>query len=153
MSLNTKWINDCTELLMNMYWHLDAWWKDVQQRLKMKNKKMSDELIHRIIHNEWTKKNIIKYKMNFKVQPCCKSQICVSLSHLSYRAQSIKDTHRTILSWYIEVAADHETLNISKSDTWSELSAAHWDLVFDLLSLSSLHNLFKTLLYLFLITV
>ena len=65
--LNTEWVNDCMKLLMSMHQHLDAWWKDVQQRLKTKNKKTSDELIHRIIHNEWTKKNIIKYKMNFKV--------------------------------------------------------------------------------------
>ena len=86
--------------------------KNVQQKLKIKNKKISDELIYRIIHNEWTKKNIIKYKMNFKMQLCHKNQIYVFLSYLFHRAQSVKDTCRTILSWYIEVAADHETLNI-----------------------------------------
>ena len=101
---------------MNIHQHFNMWWEDVQQRLKIKNKKISDELIYRIIHNEWTKKNIIKYKMNFKVQSYCKDQICVSLSHLFHRTQSVKDTCRTILSWYIEVTADHETFDISESD-------------------------------------
>ena len=85
--------------------------------MKIKNKKIFDELIHRIIYNEWTKKNIIKYKIDFKVQSYCKNQIYISLSHLFYKAQSVKDIYKTILSWYIEVAADHKTFNISESDT------------------------------------
>ena len=97
MSLNTEQADDCMKFLMNMHWHLDAWWDNIQQRLKTKNKKILNELIHKITHNEWTKKNITKYKMNFKAQPCCKNQIYVSLSHLFHRAQSVKDMHKTIL--------------------------------------------------------
>ena len=87
------------------------------------------------------------------MQSCCKDQICMSLSYLSHRAQSVKNTCRIILSWYIEVAADHEIFDISESDTWSELSAVHQDLVFDFSSLLSLHNLFKTSFYLFSVIV
>ena len=138
---------------MGMHRHLGAWWDDMQQRLEAKGKKVLDGLIHRITHNEWTKEDITKYKTDFKVQPCRKGQICVSLPHLPHGAQPAKGTRRTILPWYIGVAADHETLDIPESGTWSELSAAHQDLVPGPSSSSSLHNLFEAPPYLFLAAV
>ena len=53
------------------------------------------------------------------------------------------------MSWYVEVAEDHETLNIHKSETWSQLSAAHHNLVFDLFSSFNLHNMFSVSSYSF----
>jgi len=88
----------------------------MQTRLQTKDKIVLDDLIHRIIHNEWTKKNIIKYKTDFTSQSCHKNQICISLLHLLHRAQSAKDIRRIILSWYIDVIINYETLNIFESD-------------------------------------
>ena len=70
-----------------------------------------------------------------------------------HEAQSSKDIHQTVLFWYIEITADYETLNISEFSTWSELFAAHQDLIFESSSSSFLHNLFSTLTYPFLTAV
>jgi len=48
------------------------------------------------------------------------------------------------LFWYVEIAEDHETLNISEFKTWSQLSAAHCDLVFGLSSFFTHYNMFDT---------
>jgi len=97
----------------------------MQTKLQTKNKIMSDDFIYRIIHNEWTKKNIIKYKIDFTSQSCHKNQIYVSLLHLLQKVQLAKDIRRIILLWYIDVITDYKILNISESDMWSELSTAH----------------------------
>jgi len=89
----------------------------MQTKLQTKNKIVLDDLIHRIIHNKWTKKNIIKYKIDFTSQSCHKDQIYIFLLYLLHRAQSAKDIRKIILSWYIDVTINHETLNISEPDT------------------------------------
>jgi hypothetical protein len=86
--------------------------------------------------------------MNFTPQSCLQEEIRVSLSHLLHKAQAAQETHQIILFWYVEIAEDHETLNISEFRTWSQLSAAHHDLVFDLSSFSH-HNMFDALSYSF----
>ena len=81
------------------------------------------------------------------MQLCHKRQIQVLLLHLLYEAQSAKDTHQIILFWYIEIAADHETLNISEFSTWSKLFAVHHDLISESSLSFFLHNLFEALSY------
>ena len=119
----------------------------MQARLQVRDRTASDGLIHWITHHKWTKKNIMKYDLNFKLQPCCKSQIWVLLLHLLHEAQSSKDIHWTVLFWYIEIAVNHKTLNIPESSTWSELFAAYQDLISESSLLSSLHNLFDASSY------
>ncbi len=149
ISLNNEKKKDCTKMLLRMQHHLDNWWKDVQQRLAEKEKKSSDELIHWIIYNEWTKKDIQKYKIDFVPQSCHCEEVKVSLSHLSHRAQTVQRTWQIILLWYVRISEDHETLNISEFETWSQLLSAHCDLVFDSSSFFALYNMFDVLSYSF----
>jgi len=149
VSLDNEKKKDCTEMLLRMQHHLDNWWKDVQQRLAKKKKELSDELIHWIIYNKWTKKDIQKYKIDFVSQSCCCEEVRVSLSHLSHRAQTAQKIWQIILLWYVKIFENHETLNISEFRTWSQLLSAHCDLVFDSSSLFALHNMFDVLSYLF----
>jgi len=149
VSLNIKRKKDCTEMLLRMQHHLSSWWKDVWQRLAEKEKKPFDELIHWITYNEWTKKDIQKYKTDFVPQSCHCKEVRVSLLHLSHKAQMAQRTQQIILFWYVEISEDHETLNISESETWSQLSAAHCDLVSGLFSSFALHNMFSMSSYLF----
>jgi len=136
-------------MLLRMQHHLDNWWKDVQQRLAEKEKKSSDELIHWIIYNEWTKKDIQKYKIDFVSQSCHCEEVRVSLLHLSHKAQTAQRTWQIILFWYVRISEDHETLNISEFKTWSQLLSAHCDLVFDSSSFFTLHNMFDASSYSF----
>ena len=147
--LDSEWKNNCIKMLLDMQNHLSDWWKNVQARLQARDRTASDGLIHWIIHHKWTKKNITKYDLNFKLQLCCKNQIWISLLHLLHEAQSSKDIHQTVLSWYIRIAVNHKTLNISEFNTWNELSATHQDLISEPSSSSSLHNLFSALPYSF----
>ncbi len=117
VSLNNEKKKDCTEMLLRMHHHLCEWWENVQRRLAAKKKKLSDELIHQITYNEWMKKDIQKYKMNFTSQPCLQEEIRVSLPHLLHKAQAAQETHQIILFWYVKIAEDHETLNISEFRT------------------------------------
>ena len=73
-------------MLLSMQNHLDDWWKNVQARLQARDRTVSDELIYRITHCKWTKKDITKYDLNFKLQLCHKDQIWVSLLHLLHEA-------------------------------------------------------------------
>jgi len=149
VSLDNKKKKDFTEILLKMQHHLDNWWKDVQQRLAEKEKKPSDELIHQITYNEWTKEDIQKYKIDFVPQSCHCREVRVSLSHLSHKAQAVQRTWQIILLWYVEISEDHETLNISEFETWSQLLSAHCDLVSGSSSLFALHNMFGALSYSF----
>jgi len=149
VSLDNEKKKDCTEMLLKMQYHLDNWWKDVQQRLAEKEKKPSDELIHWITYNEWTKEDIQKYKIDFVSQSCCCEEVRVSLPHLPHRAQAAQRIWQTILFWYVEISEDHETLNISEFETWSQLLSAHHDLVFGSSSLFTLHNMFGASSYSF----
>ncbi len=149
VSLDNKKKKDCTEMLLRMQHHLDNWWKDVQQRLAEKEKKPSDELIHQITYNEWTKKDIQKYKIDFVSQSCHCREVRVSLPHLSHKAQTVQGTWQIILLWYVEISENHETLNISESETWSQLLSAHCDLVSGSSSFFALHNMFDALSYSF----
>jgi len=95
------------------------------------------------------KKNITKYKTDFMSQSCHKDQIHISLLHLLYEAQSVKDIRKIILSWYIDVIINHETLNIFEFNMWSELSTAHQNLISESLLSFFLHNFFETSSYSF----
>jgi len=119
VSLNNEKKEDCTEMLLRMHHHLDEWWENVQRRLAAKKKKPLNGLIHQITYNEWTKKNIQKYKTDFTSQPCLQEEIKVSLPHLLHEAQAAQETCQIILFWYVEIAENHETLNISEFRTWS----------------------------------
>ena len=65
VSLNNEKKEDCMKMLLEMHHHLDECWKNVQRRLAAKRKKLLNELIHQITYNEWTKKDIQKYKTDF----------------------------------------------------------------------------------------
>jgi hypothetical protein len=96
-----------------------SWWmmRNVQRRLAAKKKELLNGLIHWITYNEWTKKNIQKYKTNFYPQPCLQEEIRISLPHLLHEAQAAQEICQIILLWYIEITEDHETLDISESET------------------------------------
>jgi len=153
VSLNNEKKEDCTEMLLRMHHHLDEWWENVWRRLAAKKKEPLNELIHWITYNEWTKKNMQKYKTDFTPQPCLWGEIRVLLSHLSHEAQTAQETCWITLLWYVKIAENHKTLDISEFKTWSQLSAAHHDLVFDSSSFFVLHNMFSTILYSFSATV
>jgi len=153
ISLDNEKKKDCTEMLLKMQHHLDNWWKDVQQRLAEKEKEPSDELIHQITYNEWTKKDIQKYKTDFVPQSCHCEEVRVSLLHLLHEAQTAQKTWQIILLWYVRIFENHETLNISESETWSQLLSAHCDLVSDSSLFFTLHNMFGASPYSFSVVV
>jgi hypothetical protein len=112
--------------------------RECSKKTSSKEKEV-DELIHQIIYNEWTKKNIQKYKTI--LPSIMSSRRNQSLITTSISTDSTRNSSNYI-AWYVEIAEDHETLNISESETWSQLSAAHCDLVFDLSSFFTHHNMF-----------
>ncbi len=69
--------------------------------------------------------------------------------HLSHRAQTAQRIWWIILFWYVRISENHETLNISESETWSQLLSVHCDLVFDSSSFFTLHNMFDASSYSF----
>ena len=149
VSLNNEKKEDCTEMLLKMHHHLDEWWENVQRRLAAKKKKPLNGLIHQITYNKWTKKNIQKYKTDFTPQSCFQEEIRISLPRLLHKAQAAQETCWIILLWYVKIAENHETLNISEFKTWSQLSAAHCDLVSDSSSFFTHYNMFDAPSYSF----
>ena len=150
ISFDDETSNDCTELLMGAHRFLGPWWAKVQARLRGKERRVPDGQVIRITSVMWTKEDAEEYKTDFKAQPCKAGDVRISLPHLPHGAIGpATRQRRTVLPWFIGINNDHETLDTVESGTWSQLSAAHRDLVLGPTSPSGLHNMFSSVPYAF----
>jgi hypothetical protein len=116
---------DCTMLLFGFDKKLGDWWKRISDRGKA-----TDGLIHQIAPSMWTRDDIAHFGLDYTAQPCTALSVRISKPHLPHGADGPAETvRRTILPWFVGIGDDHEQLDISESGTWSQLSAAHRDMV------------------------
>jgi hypothetical protein len=96
----------------------------------------SDDTSHFEI--DWS--NVVYRRRNVRI-------ILSSLSHES--RDSCTTVRRIMLSWFLKVSTDDETLKNVKAQTWSELFACHRDLISSARSSSDFVNHYEIILYRF----
>jgi hypothetical protein len=136
LSLNDENVNNCIIVLSEMHKHLTSWWERVTIKELTTN-----EWIHRIIDFMFTKQNTENFDISWTNVLERREDIRVILSTLLYETnESIILIRRIMLSWYVNILNDHESIKNMKIETWIELIAIHRDLIvvrtfsFDLLN-------------------
>ena len=128
-----------------MHWNLQEWWKQMDER-----ELQTKSFVHWISLTMFNKNNKQHFDVSWTDISCKREIMCIMLSHLSH------DSHGpatavcwTMLLWFVGVQEDHETLNIVKSDTWSELFLIYHDFIHVSTFLSELFNKYSMILHWF----
>jgi hypothetical protein len=136
LSLNDENVNNCIIILLEMRKHLTSWWKRVTIR-----ELTTDEWIHKMIDSMFIKQNAENFDTSWTDVLERHEDIRVTLSTLSHETnESIISIRRIMLSWYVDILNNHESIENMKIETWIELIATHRDLIvvrifsFDLLN-------------------
>jgi hypothetical protein len=89
----------------------------------------------------WTWKNVKCFKTDWIDVLCKTDDVQISSSALSHEAhESTHDEHCTMLLWFVKIQDNYDNLNTSENETWSQLIAAHCDLISESTSSSDLVN-------------
>jgi len=134
VSLDNEKEDDCTMILPGMHKHIKEWNEVLTAR--------GLSLDHRIQDSMFTSEDEKRFNTKWTPQPCQMGQVRVTLPHLPHGASGpAKGERRTMLPWFCGLHGDHgdrETLEVI--GTWSDLYAAHRDMVATRLSPSGLAN-------------
>jgi hypothetical protein len=132
-----------------MHKHLTEWWKRVSDRELDTN-----EFVHRIISVMFTLNDASHFEIDWSNVVCKRKNIRIILSSLSHESRDFCTTVRRImLSWFLKMSTDDETLKNVKVETWLELFACHKDLILSARSSSDFVNHYKIIFYRFFVAV
>jgi hypothetical protein len=125
LSLNDENVNNCIIILSEMHKHLTSWWERVTIKKLTRN-----EWVHKVIDFMFTKQNAEDFDTSWTDVLERREDIRVTLSTLSYETnESIISIRRTMLSWYVDILNNYESIENMKIETWIELIATHRDLI------------------------
>ncbi|EFW15145.1 conserved hypothetical protein [Coccidioides posadasii str. Silveira] len=125
LTLTAEEPGDCTEILPGMHNHLEDWWGLVEERGLS-----TDGYVHRIKDTMYTKDDERKFGIRWTDVICKPGDVRITSPLLPHGAHGpCKKVRRTMLPWYVAIQEDHEHLEVNEAGTWSQLSAAHRDLV------------------------
>jgi len=136
LSLDDEDKENCTEILPGIHRELPQWWEVLRERGFT-----SDCPVQRIKPEMFTPHDAKAFGTDWLRVPCAAGDVRISEPALPHSSTGpATRTRRTILLWFVGIQRDHETLDIPESGMWSELSAAHRDLLPGPLSPSGLAN-------------
>ncbi|KAI9767399.1 MAG: hypothetical protein M1835_007046 [Candelina submexicana] len=145
VSLDDEDMSNCTEILPGMNKHMADWWPRVVARGAHK-----DGFVHNFGPGVYTAEDIKHFGIDWTPVPCHQGDIRITKPDIPHGARGPSTgIRRTMLPWFIAVQPDHEQLETLEAGTWSELSAAHRDLVAARTSPSGLANLYGVIPYRF----
>jgi hypothetical protein len=145
MSLDDEDAENCTVILTEMHRHLNEWWKRVSDRELDTN-----EFVHRIISVMFTSNDASHFEIDWSNVVCRRKDVRITLSSLSHESRdSCTVVRRIMLSWFLKMSTNDETLKNVKVETWSELFACHRDLISSARSSSDFVNHYEIILYRF----
>ncbi|MCJ1364590.1 hypothetical protein MMC16_003703 [Acarospora aff. strigata] len=128
-----------------MHRHLGTWWERVKARGKE-----TDGFVHSISKDVYTKEDEEEYGIEWTRVSCPAGGVRVTMPHIPHGAQgSTTSIPRTMLPWFVAVQDDHEQLETAESSIWSQLAAAHRDLVAPFSSPPGLANKYGPIPYRF----
>jgi hypothetical protein len=149
LSLNDEDINNCIIILSEMHHHLSFWWK------RMINRDLtSNNYVHQIIDQMYIKKDVQNFNSSWTNIICRRENVRITLFLLFHESVELTQfIRRMLLSWFVNVKEDDETLKNIEIDIWFELAIAHRDLIAVRRSSSKFFNHYEAISYRFSSTV
>jgi hypothetical protein len=123
--LNDEDINNCIIIFFDMHHHLSFWWK------RMINRDLtSNNYIHQIMNQMYIKNDVKNFNSSWMNIICRRENVRITLLSLIHESVEFSQfVRRILLSWFINVKKDDETLKNIKINIWFELTIAHRDLI------------------------
>jgi hypothetical protein len=149
LSLNDEDINNCIVIFFKMHHHLSFWWK------RMINRDLtSNNYVHQIIDQMYIKKNVQNFNSSWMNIICRRENVRITLLLLFHENVELTQfIRRILLSWFVNVKKDDETLKNIEINIWFELTIVHRDLIAIKRSFSEFFNHHETISYRFSSTV
>jgi hypothetical protein len=149
VSLDDENVENCIIILIEMHRHLTEWWKKISDRELDTN-----EFVHRIISVMFTSNDASHFEIDWSNIVCKRKDVRIILSSLSHESRdSYTTVKRIMLSWFLKISTDDETLKNVKVEIWSELIACHRNLISSARSSSDFINHYEIILYQFSVVV
>jgi hypothetical protein len=125
LSLNDENINNYIVILFDMHHHLLFWWKWMISRdLTLNN------YIHRIIDQIYIKNDVKNFNSSWTNIICKRENVRITLFSLFHENVELTQfIRRMLLSWFVNVKKNDETLKNIEIDIWFELTIVHRDLI------------------------
>ncbi len=144
LSLDDESFKRCIEIVSDFHKHIERWWAKVKTCKMIINDHIHD------LNKIWLKEDVIKYD-DFILILCQRDKVCVTRSEILHKSTHNNDDikRRIILSWFVAVSQNDQTLNNEKFDKWENITCAHAIQKVINLTLSDLINRFKLILYRF----
>jgi hypothetical protein len=128
-----------------MHKHLVKWWEKVSDRELDTN-----EFVHRIISVMFISNDANYFEIDWSNVVCRRKDVRIILSNLSHESRdSCTIVRRIMLSWFLKMSTDDETLKNVKVETWLKLFAYHRDLISSARSLFDFVNHYEIIFYRF----
>lgn len=131
MSLSDEDDQNCTEILPGFHRQLRAFWTDLQAQVAQDPLKI--KLTDGPVHGWdplWSPEAAQRYQVDWTPQVCRFGDARITMATIPHGSTGPATMQRrTMLPWYVGIQADHEQLDFFEGGTWSQLSAAHRDLL------------------------
>ncbi|KAJ5552094.1 hypothetical protein N7494_001472 [Penicillium frequentans] len=131
VSLSDENPQNCTEILPGFHHQLRSFWTDLQARVDEGHSK--SKLTNGQIHGWdplWSPEAAQRYQVDWTPQVCRFGDARITMATIPHGSTGPATMQRrTMLPWYVSIQADHEQLEFFEGGTWSQLSAAHRDLL------------------------
>jgi hypothetical protein len=145
VSIDNETNQDCTVIIAGMHRKLQQWWDICFARGQE-----TSGFVHRITDQMFTPNDAKKLNVDWKRVPCRRGEVRVTLPHIPHGADGpTVSTRRTMLPWFVGLQDDGEALEVIEGGTWSDLAAAHRDLVSPVATPSGLANRYGAIPYRF----
>ncbi len=149
LSLNDENISNCIVILFDMHHHLSFWWERMISR-----DLTSNNYLHQIIDQMYIKNDVKNFNSSWMNIICRRENVRITLLSLSYESVELTQfIRRMLLSWFVNVKKNNETLKNIEIDIWFELAIAHRDLIAVRRSFSEFFNHHETISYRFSSTI
>ena len=98
----------------------------------------------------WTKNDVRHFNTDWFDVVYKRKNVKIIKFKISHKfIDSCTTVRRTMLSWFVKLSDDHETLKNAKSDTWNKFAIAHRDLIVAFRNLFNFSFHYKNILYRF----
>ena len=145
VSLDDESDESCTVIVPGMQSKLGEWW----ERCKSRGQE-TDGFVHRITDQTLSADDLRALGLAWKRVPCRRGEVRVTLPHIPHGQDGPATFHRrTMLPWMVALQDDLENLEIVEAGSFSELSAAHRDLISPRATPSGLANRYGAIPYRF----
>jgi hypothetical protein len=145
VSLDDESEESCTVIVPGMQKKLGEWW----ERCKSRGQE-TDGFVHRITDRILSAEDLDALGLAWKRVPCRRGEVRVTLPHIPHGQDGPAKLHRrTMLPWMVALQDDLENLEIVEAGSFSELSAAHRDMISPRATPSGLANRYGAIPYRF----